>query len=71
MKRLEDVIKKQAKKIEELELKFKTAEKLCIDLRKELNKRADHTMCSHTKLCRMLSQSCHMGFILLAFLNKM
>jgi hypothetical protein len=46
MKRLEDVVKKQAKKIEELELRLKMAEKLCINLSMELKKRTDQTMCS-------------------------
>jgi hypothetical protein len=53
MKRLEDVVKKQAKKIEELELRLKTAEKLCMNLRTELKKRTDQTMCSQTKLCTL------------------
>jgi hypothetical protein len=53
LKCLADVINKQAQKIEELELKLRTAEKLCIDLRKELKKRADHTTCSQTKLCTL------------------
>jgi hypothetical protein len=46
MKHLEDVVKKQAKKIEELELRLKTAEKLCINLRTEVKKRTDQTTCS-------------------------
>ncbi len=57
MKCLEDVVKKQAKKIEELELRLKTAEKLCIDLRMELKKRTDQTMCSQTKLCTLDAES--------------
>ena len=53
MKRLEDVVKKQAKKIEELELRLMRAEKLCMDLRMELKKRTDQTMCSRIKLCTL------------------
>ncbi len=57
MKHLEDVVKKLAKKIEVLELRLKTAEKLCINLRTELKKRIDQTMCSQTKLCTLDADS--------------
>ncbi len=57
-KHLEDVVERQAKKIEKLELRLKTAEKLCIDLRLELKKRTgDQTMCSRTKLCTLDAES--------------
>jgi hypothetical protein len=71
LKYLADVIKKEAQKIEELELKLRTAEKLCIDLRKDLKKRADHTTCSQTKL-RTLDFGSIMsyGLHIAGFLNK-